>query len=267
MPTPLLRRISVAAALLLSSAFAQSAEILLYDGQQGNLPQNQPWMTYVTNPLLFPQPLQSATTGGVRVDTRSNFNHSAGYFNYDFFLGAFLGLHNPAFPNLNPADGFKLGFELQIHDEDHLTSNRAGFSDILLGMDLFGIELGFWENRVWAQSGPSFTQAEGTTGFDTTLGLISYELLILNTEYFLLADGFEILTGPTRNYSPASPFPDPYDEPNMLFFGDNTTSASADFTLGSIRLTTGPFTDAPTPAPLLLLLTGAAWLLRRPTRA
>jgi hypothetical protein len=262
MRSPLSGRAGLAATLLLFPLVAGSAEILLFDGSQSNRPQDQPWMTYVDNPFVSPAPAQTVVGGtGVRLDTRSNVNHSAGYFNHDFFLGFFTGLHNPDFPALNPADGFSLAFDLLIHDEDHLSGNRAGFSVILLGMDLFGIELGFWENRIWAQSGTGFTQAEGV-GHATNLSLSTYELLILNTEYFLLADGFEILTGATRDYSPASPLPDPYDEQNMLFLGDNTTSASADFTLGRITLTTGPFAAAPAPLPAWLILAGVAWLVR-----
>lgn len=249
--------------LLLFPLAAGSAEILLlFDGSQSNRPQDQPWMTYVDNPFLSPAPAQTVVGGtGVRLDTRGNFDHSEGYFNHDLFLGSFTGLHNPDFPALNPADGFSLTFDLLIHDKDHLSSNRAGFSVILLGMDLYGIELGFWENQIWAQGGTGFTQAEGF-GHDTDLSLSTYELLILESKYFLLADGVEILTGPIRDYSPASPFPDPYDEQNMLFLGDNTTSTSADFTLGRITPTTGLVAAAPAPLPAWLMPAGAGWLAR-----
>jgi hypothetical protein len=264
MPSPKTLRAAAALCALCATA-ADAGEILLYDANQGNLPQDQAWMTYVDNPFVFPAPAQTATADGVRLDTRGNVNESAGYFNYDFFLGFFTGLHNPVFPALDPADGFSLGFELLVHDEDHLSQSRAGFSVILLGQDLFGIELGFWEGSIWAQSGTSFSRGE-TASFDTALSLISYELMILNTEYLLLADGSEILRGATRDYSPAAPFPDPYDHPNMLFLGDNTTSASADFTLGRITLTTGPFATTPLPAPGWLVLGGLAWIGRSRSR-
>jgi hypothetical protein len=267
MPTPLLRRFVLAATLVLFSAFARSAEILLYDGKQNNLPQNQPWLVYMDDSLLNPPaPPQNVVAGtGVRMSTSGA--GAAGYFNHLYFFNWFPV--NSSFPALNPADGFNLSFQLQIHAENHTSNNRAGFSVILLGMDVLGIELGFWENRIWAQSGPSFTQAEYVKDFDTTPKLIDYELLILNSEYFLRADGIEILTGPTRDYSPASPFPDPYDTPNMLYLGDNTGSARANFTLGSILLRTGPFdlpAPVPAPAPYALLLPAVAWLVRRRTR-
>jgi hypothetical protein len=276
---------AAAALCILCAGGAQAGEILLYDADRGDLPQDQRWMTYTLNPLVRPQPEQAATADGVRLDTSNNFNHSAGYFNHRSLLGFFTRPKNRLFPALDPTDGFSLGFELQIHDEDHLSQNRAGFSVILLGQDLFGIELGFWEGSIWAQSGPSFTRAE-TVSFDTRLDLITYQLTILNTEYLLLADGTEILRGSTRDYSSASTFPDPYDEPNMLFLGDDTTSASADFTLGAITLATHgdaglsapswtlspagggdvpadqPWADAPAPPPAWLLFGGVAWMLR-----
>jgi hypothetical protein len=52
----------------------------------------------------------------------------------------------------------------------------------------------------------------------------------------------------------------------MLFLGDNTTSASADFTLGRITLTTGPFAATPAPLPAWLILAGAGWLASRRPR-
>jgi hypothetical protein len=147
-----------------------------------------------------------------------------------------------------------LSFELEIRDEDHASQDRAGFSVILLGEDLLGIELGFWEDRIWAQSGPTFQQAEGVD-FTTNGGENLYELWIQGLEYALLANGSEILSGATRDYSSASPTVDPYDTPNMLFLGDDTGSASADFTLGRITLDAGPF-GVPLPATWILLLVG-----------
>jgi hypothetical protein len=265
MPRPLARRLSLAALLLLP-IIAESGEILLYDGNQGNRPDDQLWLTAIGVGSVGVAP------GGVAVNTMllDLLVWPFGYFNY--FLDATpdtWSLKNTAFPALDPEAGFTLGFKLRISDEDHVSDHRAGFSVILLGQDLLGIELGFWENGVWAQSGPSFTQDEHFA-FDTTgVEFILYELTILGPKYFLSANGSDILTGLTRDYSSATPNPDPYGTPNMLFLGDNTTSAGARFTLGSILLRTGPFdlpALVPAPAPYALLLPAVAWLARRRTR-
>ena len=42
---------------------------------------------------------------------------------------------------------------LKLLSETHSTNDRAGLSLIVLSSDLRGIELGFWTNEIWAQSG------------------------------------------------------------------------------------------------------------------
>jgi hypothetical protein len=241
----------------LGTPAASAGEIVLYDNTAGNLPQDQQWLTYIGVASV------SSPADGVTVDTRAFDLLAAGYFNHS--LNATpddWSLKDPAFPSLDPSLGFTLGFELQILDEDHVSSDRAGFSVILLGQDLLGIELGFWEGEIWAQSGPSFTHAEGAP-YNTTLERVLYELTIVGTSYFLRADGNQLLTGATRDYSPATPNPDPYGTPNMLFLGDDTGSAGAQFTLGGLTLTPNA---APAPPVWALLLGGIAWLGRASSR-
>jgi hypothetical protein len=211
------------------AAGSRAATITLYDGAAGTLPQAQPWLTYIgsVTPTVVPD--------GVALDTSSSPDLQAGFFNHKLVVPPKSWIaKNPAFPVLNPAEGFTLSFWLALPDEDHLNGNRAGFSAILIGDDRRGIELGFWKNRVWAQGGPAFTQAEGAD-FDAT-GRTLYALSIRGSSYTLRANGAVILTGLTRDYSAASPFVDPYEQPGMVFLGDDTTSASASFTLGSIWL-------------------------------
>ena len=93
--------------------------------------------------------------------------------------------------------------ELAIADESHASSNRAGFSVILLGDDKKGIELGFWTDRIWAQSGPDFVQAEGAAY--NTASTVLYDLSIRGLNYVLSANGNPILTGLTRDYTSAAP--------------------------------------------------------------
>ena len=56
--------------------------------------------------------------------------------------------------------------------------------------------------------------------------------------YALSANDTPVLTGPVRDYTPFVGLIDPYETPNFLFFGDNTTSARASFALRQIELTT-----------------------------
>jgi hypothetical protein len=166
-------------------------------------------------------------------------------------------------PNLDRTTGYSIKFAVQVNAENHSdpgaekngdgNADRAGFSVTVLGNDKKGIELGFWENRIWAQNdgtaepptGTLFTQGEGAT-FDTKTKSVNYEIRVLDNTYRLFADGTQILTGTLRDYSsfvaPAFLPSNPYQTPNFLFLGDNTPTSSANFTLGAVSVTTGSTT-------------------------
>jgi hypothetical protein len=109
----------------------------------------------------------------------------------------------------------------------------------VLASDQQGIELGFWPDRIWAQAGggngdgPLFTQAEGAA-LDTTI-MRSYTLEVSGAMYTLRSGNTLVLSGILRNYSS---FGFPYNVPNFVFFGDDTTSASAVVRISSIGLLT-----------------------------
>ncbi len=131
-------------------------------------------------------------------------------------------------------------FTVQIRQEIHNNANRAGFSVILLAEDLQGIELAFWPDRIWAQADvPLFTHAEEVV-YDTTNGLIVYDLTIVTDTYRLAANGTTVLTGPVRDYTawepPIAGAPDPYETPNLIFLGDDTGSAAAEIWLQNIAI-------------------------------
>jgi hypothetical protein len=123
-------------------------------------------------------------------------------------------------------------FTVQVLTETHVSPHRAGFSALVIGSDLRGIELGFWENEVWAQEGGSinpFTHAEGAT-FTTTAELIEYRLSVVGESYTLAANGSTVLSGLLRDYTLAPPPPlplNPYTTANLIFLGDDTSSAQA----------------------------------------
>jgi hypothetical protein len=211
------------------------ASVVLYDATLGDRPGDQSWLLYADNTFLPGTSVSQSAIPGVGTRLQSNLLGAGGYSNVNPITGA---LKNPEFPGLDRSIGFELEFELQVNSESHSRSDRAGFSVIALAGDGLGIELGFWEDEIWTQDDePIFTHAEGT-GFDTTASLTSYALRIQGEGYSLLADGLEILSGSLRDYS-AFGAP-PYTLGNFLFFGDNTTSAAGDVTLGRISLAVVP---------------------------
>jgi len=117
----------------------------------------------------------------------------------------------------------------------------------VLGSDKKGIELGFWTNAVWAQSdSPLFTHAE-TTNLNTTAAAVDYALSIGPTHYALFTNGVPVLSGPVRDYTAFTGPVDPYETPNFLFFGDNTSSAQAASALKRYVLVTVPTLTAGAP--------------------
>ena len=178
-------------------------------------------------------------------------------------LDAFqAGFSRLAPSNLYASLGWRLRFDLQITTEDHSNaggdknsdglSDRSGVSFIALGADHLGVELGFWNNEVWAQQQtPLFihdtvneraflnTTASGTGA----AGLIQYDLVVNSSSYQLFVDGSPTasLSGLLKNYTSG---PAIYSQPNFLFVGDDTTSARGAFKLSRVELTAVPEASA-----------------------
>lgn len=144
------------------------------------------------------------------------------------------------FPILDSGMGFQVNFTLQIDSEIHESNNRSGFSILLLDQNAKGIEMSFWQNEIWVQNDDStgglFTHGEGIV-FATTSGMIEYALRFSGDQYTLTANSQPLLTGPLRNYGPFEGFPDPYETPNFMFLGDDTTSAQARIRLRFLSVT------------------------------
>jgi len=204
------------------SAAAPAAPSVLYDAAQGSLPDAQGF-TFLALPSVAP-----AISGGATVlDTSSSKSIVAGYF-------------SKSTPQLvlDRAAGYTVRFTVQVDLEDHSgsdknndgTEDRAGFSVIVLSSDKRGIELGFWQDRIWAQEGGSgsqlFTQAE-RAAFNTQSARTPYMLAVHGDTYTLSSNGTAILSGKLRDYTTFNGFPDPYETPNLIFLGDDTRSASA----------------------------------------
>ncbi len=229
--------------LVVLSAFVAAEAGVLYDGGLGTLPGEQGWI-YLTDPLIGASATQTVSEGVTILDTTPETSDSAGYFSS----------FHPGVPVLDRNTGYTVRFDVQILEESHVNSKRAGFSVIVLSDDNLGIEIGFWTDEVWAQSGPSFTKAESAL-FDTTAGLTSYDLVVLGSDYDLLADSTSILSGPLRDYSPHGHLV--YSGTNFLFLGDNTSSADARIALASVEVSLheadAPAAPIPEPAALSLL--------------
>ena len=247
----------------------------LYDSSTKNDPTqpdatpNGSWLDYKS--IGYQANLNVVNNG---IQLTSDNQAYAGLSNYGFSnTGFYSSPVNNYFPTLIRDEGYILKFNAQILSEDHTSygnndkngdgkADRAGFSVTLLSDDRKGIELGFWENRIWVQqdeftnttSQPTdgtnpystlFTQVEGVD-FNTTKS-VDYDLAILGEFYTLYADRKSILTGRLRDYSVYNPttepdrnFPNPYNKSNFIFLGDNNAYAGADVKIGDISLITHP---------------------------
>lgn len=212
---------------------------ILYDGALGGTPDTQS-LLYLNLP---PNSATNTAAGGVTTlnTTIIDTNAYAGYF----------GDHTstPDIPILDRTTGYTLTFTIQLENENHNNNNRAGFSVIVLGDDNKGIEMAFWENEIWVQDddlndpGDLFTHAEGVP-YSTTTALTTYNLAIFSSTYTLTVNNSTILTGRLRDYTNFSGPIDPYETPNFIFLGDDTTSAMTRSRLSYIAVTT-----ATTPPP------------------
>lgn len=220
--------VSGATAVSTSSTQPQ-ATIILYDGANGGTPDSQE-LYYQTWPLIGAAASQSYANGATTLDTTPNIDEYAGYATDEL-------------PALARQVGYSAEFTVQMLAETHTSQDRAGFGFTILGEDLRGIALNFWEAEIWASEGGSenlFEHAEGVA-FDTSAGLIRYKLAIVGNSYTLFANDSQILSGPLRDYTAFEPPPtlpfNPYTVPSSLGLGDNTTSASAKVKLSFVGVT------------------------------
>jgi hypothetical protein len=230
------KTISILASLRAIFAFVcglqiAAAPVTLYDGSQSSTPDKQGWI-YLLDPLVFNQARQVGADGGVNLNTLRNPNDHAGYF-------ARVPLLTPH-PNIpeefSRERGYQIGFTIQLSSEVHVRPDRAGFNIIATSRDLMGIELSFWTDEVFAQS-VAFIHSEGNKQlpFQLATEYVDFVLEISGDTYTLSGNGAEILTGPLRDYSG---FGNPYNITDFLFFGDDTTSASASVNIRSIWIDT-----------------------------
>lgn len=216
-------------AMFLPTASTEAAPpIRLFDASEGSLPSAQGFL-FLTDPLFVARSHQSLAAGAARLDSTPAMSEKAGWFSQIPPFGK-----HPRQPALDGSSGFLVSFVARVISEAHGNEHRAGFSIIVTAADLSAIELGFWTNEVWAQSGPDFRHAEGAA-FPTTERRAQFDLEFREGRYRLCADGNLLLQGALRRYES---FGTPYNIPEFLFFGDDTTSAQASVEIS--RISAGP---------------------------
>lgn len=232
--------IRVAVIALLSACSVCVQAKLLYTGTSA--PSTQGW----AGPIAAPQTLDPA--GFVTLDTTAFPQLQDGYARIE--------------PLLSSTPGFQLEFTARLESETHNNNDRAGFSLIVTDQNKHGIELGFWSNEIWAQQ-PGFTH--GASALFSTTQMTDYRLTIVADTYTLSAGATTLLSGNTIFYDAPGLFGGdlPYRTPNVLFFGDDTTSAAARFSLESVALTAVPEPSAAFTLALLLVPVAVLVRIRR----
>jgi hypothetical protein len=263
----LLAAITFSLSLLAGITSAEAASVTLYNGAgdpntQGELIYGGPTVLPIIN-----------VSGPVNINTTALFpdpnnpdpnRHYAGYSNYTATItssGVTPGSRVGSAYTLDPTVGYTLNFAVQIAQESAANPNRAGFSVVVIGSNVApgvqsSIELAFQNGRIFAQN-VGFTAGEASTFNPVNAGLVNYSLQVLGTSYTLSANGATILSNQLRDYTSWSGSINPYSTPNFLFFGDNTTSARADFFLGAISANTDgvaavPYEFSPTVGLLIM---------------
>ncbi len=235
----------VALAACLGSGSAMAATVTLFDAAHNTTPDGQGW-AYAS----FPATTQSIAGGSLNFSTTGATATQAGYARID--------------QALDTVAGFDLSLiQMTVSSETHSNTDRAGFSLIAIGSNpAQSLELAFWDNEVWAYSFTGGAFVHGTGLALTTTVAHDYTLRVRNNQWSLLVDGAATsLGGALVDYTPAVLLIDPYEIPNFLFFGDDTSSASATITLKSVTLSAVPL-----PATAWLLAFGLLGLLQRARR-
>ncbi|MEM6255550.1 MAG: DUF4114 domain-containing protein [Cyanobacteria bacterium P01_D01_bin.156] len=217
----------------------------LYTNTLSNPPNSQGELSFTNLNLAPLLATETTASSGTILDTTASQDIYAGYSNYSSPSLVSPGLPtlvNPGFPILDNTVGYEISFTMQLLEESRTNQSRAGFSIIAISQDTTkAIELGFQKTsattgNIFAQGGPAFVAAENVS-FNTTEST-NYTLAIKDDAYTLSANGTSILTGSLRDYTNFVGAIDPYETPNFIFLGDDTTSAQGSFVLSQVAVQT-----------------------------
>jgi hypothetical protein len=257
----------MAVVVLASAAWARADVVTFYDGTVQAVTPDAFTPAYLTFQSLFQADSPGQTYDDTKKATNVNTAGSSlapllaqvGYSNY-LPDGELVEAGTPM---LNRQLGYTISFTLEMisetHDEDR--PNRAGFSIIAVSSDvadnvLSSVEIGFQDGRIYALNDDFSAAAVENTQFDPVgTGFIDYELSVIGSSFELTADGNSVLSGNLHDhfgeFDPPLDLPSPYELPNLIFLGDDTTSATAEFNLQRVAVST-----VPEPSSLALMVIG-----------
>lgn len=228
-----LAAIPASLSLVMGSIPASAIELFNGLSTPSQTPNQQGWLYQATS--LSPAPTVTATSQGTILKTTGNISNYAGFF--------YLGSSKQPPLVLNRSNGYTVTFSVKINSQSSNSNNRSGFSVIVMSDRLtnetqpYGIELGFWQSSIWAQN-VGFTRGESVS-FNTTQAVYNYRLSVKDQKYQLFVNNSStpILQGSLRQYqyTPPPGYLNPYTTPNLIFLGDNSTSASAEVTLTKVE--------------------------------
>ena len=242
-----------------SLAFAE--EFALYEPSDGRTPIEAGFFGFSSD--VFDQSgFYKADAAFTTFDSTASIKLRAGYLSHGGITG---NQFHTAAPVLCADQGFQLHWEMAILEEHHETHDTAGFSVLVLDKRGRGINLGFWKDRIWAYEGGEFptlfAQSEHA-GLMNSDKFSHYSIMIAGDHYTLYLESIEVLKGPVRDYHawpgiaiPLAAIYDPYEVPNMIFFGDDTQMAKSIVQLGRIAIETA-LQSISTPSPKLHLHRG-----------
>ncbi|NET48508.1 MAG: hypothetical protein F6K09_07215, partial [Merismopedia sp. SIO2A8] len=205
---------------------------------------------------------ETIVSSGVQLNTQVN-NSNTGYVGYtnhsvdystisttDLITGNLSADLDPVslngLPVLDADIGYSLSFEVAINTEASSSSDRAGFSVLVVSSDgQRAIELGFNSTGIFAQSQNLTAENRFTPSGFAMSDFVTYNLRVVGSGYELFANGSRVVAGLLQqpyNFDPNSSDPslpfNPYTTPNFIFLGDNTDQSSATFTLGDVSVQT-----------------------------
>ncbi|MCW5942725.1 MAG: PEP-CTERM sorting domain-containing protein [Fimbriimonadaceae bacterium] len=257
------KRGALAAVCGVSALVAQAQPIVLYDATSNVTPNDAMFgWNYANLPLGSALVTAPSGNGFTRVNTNVDYGVYAGY-----------GMVTPV--ALDATAGFRVRFDMRVVNEDHggpladkdgdTIADRAGLSLIILDNTARGVEIGIWGDRIFAQQEvPIFTYHNEDHMMNTSAAgtgmanLTRYDVRFDATDYFVSVNGTEVLSGAKKDYSAWVGPIDPYETPNFLFFGDDTTSARGAFDISYAELEV-----VPEPASFGALALGAMAFYRR----
>lgn len=242
--------------LLLAIATTPALGQIFYDGSLGTPMSAQNWLysAETVPPGGSPGATTSFSGGATITDTTPVATDRAGWNIGRQTYGSF--------PVLDRTTGYSITIDLDLGSESHSNNDRAGLNWLTIGSDGFGVELGFWNDSIWAQSSsPLFNRAENVSVDPTSR--TTYTLNVLGSTYTLSNSGGEILTGSLRNYGGSGAPLIPYGlARNYVFLGDNTSQAASQFSVYSVAVAV-PEPGEWAAIAAALVLPAAVWLRRR----